>query len=169
MDSYFNTVQTWQDLRNCRFHLITVYYTDGSGSTLLKQWCEFTLVSIRIRIQSGSSVLMTFRAKKRTSSTSKDEIYWFFSIFLGHFCPLGSGYGSRDPIESGSTPLPGRLPWGPCVCDPIRGVANCGQDGRTCRLLHQAGISVLLGTTSVFSSVAILFVSLCNYLLLDAM
>jgi hypothetical protein len=29
-----------------------------------------------------------------------------FFIFLGHFCPLGSGsgYGSRDPIESGSNP-----------------------------------------------------------------
>ncbi len=34
-------------------------------------------------------------SKKRTYSTSKDEIYPLFSIFLGHFCPLESG--SRDP------------------------------------------------------------------------
>ncbi len=35
---------------------------------------------------------------KRTSSTSKDEIYELFSIFL---CPLecGSGSGSRDPTD----------------------------------------------------------------------
>jgi hypothetical protein len=42
------------------------------------------------------------------SSTSKDEIYEDFSIFVGYFCPPGSGSGSRDPIESGygSTRLP---------------------------------------------------------------
>jgi hypothetical protein len=41
--------------------------------------------------------------QKRTSSTSKHEIFELISIFLGHFCPLGfgSGYGSRYPIESG--------------------------------------------------------------------
>ncbi len=27
-------------------------------------------------------------------------------MFVGHFCPPGSGYGSRDPIESGSNPDP---------------------------------------------------------------
>jgi hypothetical protein len=48
-----------------------------------------------------------------------------------------------------------------CVCVPIRGVANCGQDGRTCRLLHQAGISVLLGILQFFPSLPILFV-VCN-------
>jgi hypothetical protein len=32
-----------------------------------------------------------FSPQKRTSSTSKEKIYYFFSIFLGHFCPPGSG------------------------------------------------------------------------------
>ncbi len=29
----------------------------------------------------------------------------FFLVF-GHFCPPGSGYESRDTIESGSNPVP---------------------------------------------------------------
>ncbi len=37
--------------------------------------------------------------QKRTSSTSKHEISWLFSIFVGHFCP-------SDLIESGSNPDP---------------------------------------------------------------
>ena len=35
-----------------------------------------------------------FSPQKRTSSTSKDENSVLFSIFLGHFCPPGSGSGS---------------------------------------------------------------------------
>ncbi len=46
-----------------------------------------------------------FSPQKRTSSTLKNEIYYLFSIFLGHFFILGSdsgsAYGSRDSIESG--------------------------------------------------------------------
>ncbi len=30
---------------------------------------------------------------------------------MGHFCPLGSGSGSTDPIESGSNPDPNTQPW----------------------------------------------------------
>ncbi len=33
----------------------------------------------------------------QATSTSKDEIYQLFSIFLGNFCPPGSG--SSDPIN----------------------------------------------------------------------
>jgi hypothetical protein len=36
----------------------------------------------------------TYSPQKRTSSTSKDENSVLFSIFLGHFCPPGSGSGS---------------------------------------------------------------------------
>jgi len=38
------------------------------------------------------------------ASTSKYEMYYLFYIFLGHFCPPGSGSGlrSRAPCESGS-------------------------------------------------------------------
>jgi hypothetical protein len=32
-----------------------------------------------------------FSSRKRTSSTSKYEIFSFFSTFVGHFCPPGSG------------------------------------------------------------------------------
>jgi hypothetical protein len=49
-----------------------------------------------------------FSPQKRTYSTSKNVIYYRFSIFVGHFCPPGSrsgSHGSRDPIESGSTAL----------------------------------------------------------------
>jgi hypothetical protein len=27
-----------------------------------------------------------------------------FHMFVGHFCPPGSGYGCMDPIETGSNP-----------------------------------------------------------------
>jgi hypothetical protein len=46
----------------------------------------------------------SLQPQKRTSSTSKNEIYKLFSMFVGDFCPPGSGYGSRDPNESGSNP-----------------------------------------------------------------
>jgi hypothetical protein len=57
-----------------------------------------------------------FSPQKRTSSTSKDEIYLLFYIFVGHFCPLDpdpdrkSGYGYETPLNpipsgSGSTTL----------------------------------------------------------------
>jgi hypothetical protein len=32
-----------------------------------------------------------------------------FSMFVGHFSPPGSGYGSSFPIEPGSTTLPKKL------------------------------------------------------------
>ncbi len=37
----------------------------------------------------------TFSPQKRTSSTSKHEIYEIFSIFVGQFCPPGFGSGLR--------------------------------------------------------------------------
>ncbi len=43
-----------------------------------------------------------FSSQERKSITSKDEIY---QLFLGRFFPLESEYGSRYPIESGSTRL----------------------------------------------------------------
>jgi hypothetical protein len=43
-------------------------------------------------------------SQTRTSSTSKHEISELFSVFVGHFCPPRSGYGSTDLIESGSNP-----------------------------------------------------------------
>ncbi len=49
--------------------------------------------------------VQAFSPQKRTYSTSKNAIFFIFSMFVGHFCPPGSGYGSRDPIESGSTTL----------------------------------------------------------------
>ncbi len=36
----------------------------------------------------------------------KWNFFNFFTIFVGHFCPSRSGYGSRYTIESGSTTLP---------------------------------------------------------------
>ncbi len=40
-----------------------------------------------------------FSSQKRTSSTSKHEIFEFFSNFLGLFCPTGSGSGFRIRIQ----------------------------------------------------------------------
>jgi hypothetical protein len=42
-----------------------------------------------------------FSSQKRTSSTSKDEIYKLFTIFLGPFCPPGSGSELRIRIQEG--------------------------------------------------------------------
>jgi hypothetical protein len=39
-----------------------------------------------------------FSSQKRTSNTSKHEIS-FFSTFVGHFCPLGSGFRIRIRIH----------------------------------------------------------------------
>jgi hypothetical protein len=36
----------------------------------------------------------SFSPQNRTSSALKNEIYYFFSFFMGHFCPAGSGSGS---------------------------------------------------------------------------
>jgi hypothetical protein len=43
-----------------------------------------------------------FSPQKKTSSTFKHEISYLFPIFLGHFCPPGSGSGPTYLIESGS-------------------------------------------------------------------
>jgi hypothetical protein len=42
-----------------------------------------------------------FSSQKRTSSTSKHEIFYFFCYFCGSFC----GSGSTDSIEKGSATL----------------------------------------------------------------
>ncbi len=50
-----------------------------------------------------------FSLQKRTSSTSKNEIYFFFSIFAGHFCPPESGcttlFTNMQTAASGLFPL----------------------------------------------------------------
>jgi hypothetical protein len=50
-------------------------------------------------------------SQNRPSNTSKHEHEHeqFFSTFVGHFCPPGSGSGSIDPIESGLNPDPIRI------------------------------------------------------------
>jgi hypothetical protein len=45
-----------------------------------------------------------FSSQKRTSSTLKDEICKFPLLDPDLDCESGSGYGSREPIESGSYP-----------------------------------------------------------------
>jgi hypothetical protein len=51
------------------------------------------------KLQEKPSVL-----KREYPALQKMKFINFFSMFVGHFCPSGSGYGSRDPIESGSNP-----------------------------------------------------------------
>jgi hypothetical protein len=51
----------------------------------------------------------SLQISKRTSITSKHEIS-FFSTFVGHFCPPGSGSGSTDLIVSGSNTDPDPKP-----------------------------------------------------------
>jgi hypothetical protein len=47
-----------------------------------------------------------YSPQKRTSSTSKHNIFKFFSIFVGHICPPESGYGSTDLINPDPDPDP---------------------------------------------------------------
>jgi hypothetical protein len=49
--------------------------------------------------------------KRERPALTKLKFINFFSIFVGHFCPLESGSGSRDPIESGSNPDPDPQYW----------------------------------------------------------
>jgi hypothetical protein len=44
-------------------------------------------------------------SKKNTQQVKKLNLLTF-PFFVGHFCPPGSGHGSRDSIESGSIPDP---------------------------------------------------------------
>jgi hypothetical protein len=83
----------------------------GSGSRVLmtkklkkKSTAElfFYLVCSKIALHLCPSYRRCIQPRKKTSSTSKNEIYLLFSMFVGHFCSLESGYGSRDHIESGS-------------------------------------------------------------------
>ncbi len=58
-----------------------------------------------------------FSLQKRTSSTLKHEISYFFFYFCGYWALLdpnsdsGSGYGSIDLIESGSNQDPDSKHW----------------------------------------------------------
>jgi hypothetical protein len=45
-------------------------------------------------------------SKENILHFKKRKLINFFSIFMGHFCSSGSGYGSRDPIESRSNSDP---------------------------------------------------------------
>ncbi len=46
----------------------------------------------------------SFQPSKENIQHFKKWTFKLFSLFVGHFCPpgSGSGYGSRDPVESGS-------------------------------------------------------------------
>jgi hypothetical protein len=48
----------------------------------------------------------SFNPQKRTSSTSKHENSLLSSIFVGHFCPPGSGSGSATQINADPDPQP---------------------------------------------------------------
>jgi hypothetical protein len=69
-------------------------------------------------LHKGRPATDAFSPQKTTSSTSKHENSVLFSIFVGHFCPPGSGSGSNlnadpdpatqinaDPCRSGSETL----------------------------------------------------------------
>ncbi len=55
----------------------------------------FPLVSIK----DDQVTKEAFSSQKRTSSTSKHKISYFFSTFVGRFCPPGSGSGFRIRIR----------------------------------------------------------------------
>ncbi len=63
-------------------------------------WGSKTTIYISLGLHKGRpSCRETFNSQKRTYRTSKHE---FFSTFVGHFCPTGSGSGSTG---SGSATL----------------------------------------------------------------
>jgi len=52
-----------------------------------------------------SKLLKKPSAVKREHPALKNMKFLIFSIFVGHFCPPGSGSGSMDLTESGSETL----------------------------------------------------------------
>ncbi len=69
----------------------------GSRVLMTKKWkkeLKFFVINKQIEKKASLRAVKAtgevFSLQKRTSSTSKGEIYQLFSIFLGHFCPLGS-------------------------------------------------------------------------------
>jgi hypothetical protein len=62
---------------------------------------SFLFFSSKLQFTYFQATEEAFSPQKRTSSTSKK----MKKMFGGLFCPPGSGYGSRDPIESRSTAL----------------------------------------------------------------
>ncbi len=87
----------------------------GSGSRVLmtQNWRKKIQFDQKLQFTYIQATVEAFSPQNRTSSTSKNKIYKLFSMFMGHFCPPGSdldrdcesGFGSRDPRESGSTAL----------------------------------------------------------------
>ncbi len=80
----------------------------GSKDLMTKNWKNLNFFSFLFLIKNCKNLLIHNLHKgspshRRSLQTSKETV----SIFLGHFRPLGfgSGFGSRDPIESGSTTL----------------------------------------------------------------
>jgi hypothetical protein len=88
-----------QSIENQKLKIKNTY----SRNFFLYQKLQFTypLASIKEVQATGEA----FSPQKRTYSTPKTEIYQLLSIFVGHICPPGSGYGSRGPIESRSITL----------------------------------------------------------------
>ncbi len=105
----------------------------GSRVFMTKNWKNLQLIK-KCTIQylpqaSIKDVLATreaFSPQKRTSSTSKHEIF-IFSICVGHFCSPRS----TDLIESGSNPDPKhcKIPWNATYCNYVKPTTN------QCRML----------------------------------
>ncbi len=68
-------------------------------------WTKITKIAKNASMKDVQAGGEAFNLKRKHRPLRKMKFINFFYIFLGHFCPLGSGYGSRDPIESGSTTL----------------------------------------------------------------
>ncbi len=95
---------------------IRIWIQSGFRVLMTKNWKKFTAEK-KIIFGSKTTIYLFLDPNKgfpsygRSLRPSKENIhgnYWFFSTFVGHFCPPGSWYGSTgtDLIESGSNTDP---------------------------------------------------------------
>ncbi len=88
------------------------FQIQGFDDQQLKKMCSWKFLYIflskmqftypRASLKDAQTTGEAFYPQKRTSDTSKHENSLLFSIFVGHFCPPGSGSRSSDSNQCGS-------------------------------------------------------------------
>jgi hypothetical protein len=76
----------------------------GFNDQKLKKKIQLKLFFLLFLIKNCN--LRMSKLQEKPAALKREHLALFFSMFVGHFCPpgSGSGYESRDPIESGSEP-----------------------------------------------------------------
>ncbi len=84
----------WIRIRIRQLRLMRIWIQDYDD----QKFYNFTAEKSNFFVKDVQATGEAFSPPKRTSSISKQEISYLFSIFVGNFCLLGYGSGSSRPI-----------------------------------------------------------------------